>query len=59
MEALEELPDDQRRVVELRTLDGLPWREVGEHMERGAEAARLLHYRALLRLGRLLERRSL
>ena len=53
-EALETLREDQRRVIELRELDGLPFEDVGAVLGRSAEAARKLHMRALLQLGRTL-----
>ena len=54
VEALEEMPEDERRVIELRDLEGLAFAEVGEALGRSSEAARKLHQRALLRLGRQL-----
>ena len=54
VEALERLAADHRRVIELRDLEELPFREVGRRMARSPEAAQLLHARAMLRLGRIL-----
>jgi len=54
IEALEHLAADHRRVIELRDLEGLSFREVGRGMGRSAEAAQALHGRAMLRLGRSL-----
>ncbi len=53
-EALEALAPDYRRVIELRDLDGLSLRQVGDTMKRSEEAARKLHRRALIQLGRTL-----
>lgn len=54
VEAIEALAEDHRRVVELRDLDGLSFREIGEHMGRGEDAARMLHARAMRELVRRL-----
>lgn len=48
------LPDDWRTVIELKSLDGLTFEEVGRRMDRTAEAARKLWSRAIERLGELL-----
>jgi RNA polymerase sigma-70 factor (ECF subfamily) len=45
--ALARLPDDHRRVIELRYWRGLAFAEIGEAMGRSADAARKLWYRAL------------
>ena len=47
--AIERLPDDQRRVVELR-IAGLRGREIAEAMGRSHEAVRMLQHRALAHL---------
>ncbi len=49
-EALMRLPPDQRRVIELRQFEMLSSAEVGERMNRSAEAVRALLVRALKRL---------
>lgn len=55
MSALERLPDDMRRAVELRSLERLSFADVGQQLERSAEAARKLWVRAICRLQQLLE----
>lgn len=52
--ALELLGDEDQRVIELRHLEGLPFRAIGERMGRSEAAAQMLHARAVTRLGRLL-----
>jgi len=54
IEALLELAPDHRRVIELRDLDELRFREIAELMDRSEDAVHVLHTRALVRLGRLL-----
>ena len=56
-DALAELPADDRDVLVLRTLQGLEWGEVGHHMRRSPDAARVLWGRALRRLGSVIEER--
>jgi RNA polymerase sigma-70 factor (ECF subfamily) len=53
-EALERLPEDYRTVIELRDLEGLDYAAVGAGMSRSADAAQMLHTRALVKLGTLL-----
>jgi RNA polymerase sigma-70 factor (ECF subfamily) len=53
-QALNRLPDDQRRVVELRYLDGLALAEVAEKIGRTRPAAVGLLFRGLKRLRELL-----
>jgi RNA polymerase sigma-70 factor (ECF subfamily) len=48
--ALEQLPPEQRRAVELRVLDELPYGEVARRLSIGPAAARLRVSRALRRL---------
>jgi RNA polymerase sigma-70 factor (ECF subfamily) len=48
--ALERLPEDYRRVVELRNLQDLPYAAVAEQMGRSVEAVRQLWVRAVRRL---------
>lgn len=45
--ALARMPDDHRRVIELRYWRGLSFPEIGIEMNRSADAARKLWYRAL------------
>ena len=52
--ALAELPDDQRRVVELRYLNGLTVADVAEQIGRTRPAAVGLLFRGLKRLRELL-----
>jgi RNA polymerase sigma factor (sigma-70 family) len=54
--ALGRLPDDYRRVIELRDLAGKPWNEVGTALDRSADAARQLWYRAIAELRVVWER---
>lgn len=49
LEAIANLPGDQRRVIELR-MAGLKGREIAEEMSRGHDAVRMLQHRALGRL---------
>jgi len=53
--ALARLPDDMRRVVELRSLERMPFAEVGVQLQRSSEAARKLWVRAICRLQQLLD----
>lgn len=51
--ALEELRPEDREVIELRDLEGLPFREIARRMDRPSEgAAQAHHARALARLAR-------
>lgn len=51
------LPDDQRRVIELRYDEDLSFAQIAERLEhRDADAARLVHFRALKALRRGLPR---
>ena len=57
-EAVAELPDDYREVIVLRTYHGGSWEFVARSMgSPSSEAARLLHRRARIRLGRMLRDR--
>jgi RNA polymerase sigma-70 factor, ECF subfamily len=49
LEAIDGLPSDQRRVIELR-MAGLKGREIAEELGRSHEAVRMLQHRALDRL---------
>jgi RNA polymerase sigma-70 factor (ECF subfamily) len=53
--ALERLPDDQRRAVELHYLKGCTLAEVGQQLGRGKRAAAGLLFRGLKKLRQLLE----
>lgn len=55
--AIESMPPDQRRVIELRDLRQLPFTAVAREMARSSNAVQLLHTRAMTRLGRLLRER--
>lgn len=48
--ALANLPEDQRRAIEYRSFGQMSFGEVGERLERSAEAARKLWFRAVLAL---------
>jgi len=45
--AIDRLPEDHRRVIELRNIERLPFEEVARRMERSAGACRMLWMRAL------------
>lgn len=47
---LEQLPEDYREVLVLRHLEGLPFPEIAERMNRNAGAVRMLWVRALAQL---------
>ena len=47
---LAELPDDYRNVLVLRHLEGLPFKEIAEQMDRSEGAVRMLWLRAIDRL---------
>jgi RNA polymerase sigma-70 factor (ECF subfamily) len=49
-QALERLPEDYRRVITLRHLQGLSFDEIGNQMNRSANAAQLLWMRAIERM---------
>jgi RNA polymerase sigma-70 factor (ECF subfamily) len=55
--ALERLPEDQRRAIELRNHQGLSFAAVGEALDRSAAAAWKLWFRAVERLGQELKAR--
>jgi RNA polymerase sigma-70 factor (ECF subfamily) len=55
--ALERLPPDYREAIMLRHEQSLSWAEVGQIMERSAEAARKLWVRAIICLRQELKRR--
>ena len=54
-DAFEELPEDYRQVITLARIVGLPHAEIAAQMERSEAATRVLLYRALARLGRLMD----
>jgi RNA polymerase sigma-70 factor (ECF subfamily) len=58
-DALEKLPEDHRRVLELRSFRGLEWEEVAKLMDRSSEAVRKLWGRAVKNLGLLIEGKEL
>ncbi len=54
-EAIETLRDDDRRIIELRDLEGLSYRQIAEQLGGGSEGAiQMRHARALARLTRFL-----
>ena len=55
---LNELPDEQRRVIELRILAGLPVREVANAMDKSEAAIKMLQQRALKNLREKLQNRG-
>lgn len=55
-DALAHLPDDYRDVIVLRHIEGLPFEEVAERMERSSGAVRMLWLRALKSLRETLQR---
>jgi RNA polymerase sigma-70 factor (ECF subfamily) len=56
-DALAELPADYRDVIVLRQIEGLPFDEIAQRMQRSAGAARMLWLRALSNLRESLEKR--
>ena len=48
--AIERLPADYQQVIELRSLQGLPFEQVGQCLERSSDAARKLWSRAIEQL---------
>jgi RNA polymerase sigma-70 factor (ECF subfamily) len=54
-QALAELPEDHQQVIRLRHREGLSFPEIGERMDRSADAARMLWYRAFDRLSSEIE----
>jgi len=56
VEALAQLREEYQRVVELHWFEGLTFAEIGLRLDRSEEAARMLHARALVRLGDELKR---
>jgi RNA polymerase sigma-70 factor (ECF subfamily) len=56
-EALRHLPEPYARVIELHSLEELPFEEVAAQFGRSAEATRQLHRRAMARLERILRGR--
>ena len=46
-DALAELPDDYRQVILLRHIEGLPFEDVAQRMDRRRGAVRMLWLRAL------------
>ena len=53
--ALAQLQADHQQVIRLREFDDLPFNEVGQRMQRSADAARKLWSRAIDELGRILK----
>ena len=59
-ECLDQLPQHYKTVIVLRDYDGLEWLEVAQKMDKNTDsAARELHSRALLELGKLMRRRGI
>lgn len=56
--ALSELPPDQATIIKLRSLDRLSFSDAGKQMNRSAEAASQLWYRAIVRFEEALSRRG-
>jgi RNA polymerase sigma-70 factor, ECF subfamily len=57
-DALAGLPADYRDVIVLRHIEGLPFEEVAQRMDRTAGAVRMLWLRALKKLREVLERQD-
>ena len=55
-EAILRLPDDYRRVIQLRRFEELDTGEVGRRMERSANAVRILYFRAISALREEMDR---
>jgi RNA polymerase sigma-70 factor (ECF subfamily) len=55
-QAMAELTESERRVIELRNWQRLPFAEIGQQMDRSTDAARKLWSRAILRLQKKLDR---
>jgi RNA polymerase sigma-70 factor (ECF subfamily) len=53
--AMDRLSHDERKVIELRNWQRLPFAEIGRQMDRSAEAARKIWSRAIVRLQRILD----
>lgn len=53
--AMRVLSDQERQVIELRNWQRLPFADIGQRMDRSAEAARKLWSRAIIRLQRLMD----
>lgn len=53
--AMQQLSDPEREVLQLRNWERLPFAEIGNRMNRSADAARKLWSRAIVRLQRLME----
>lgn len=58
VEAIERLNPEHQETIELRDFEGLSFEQIGARMQRSANAAQLLHSKAMLRLGRLLDAAS-
>ena len=59
IEALATLDEDQRRALELRVVDGLPYAEVAKRLSCGEQAARQRVSRGLRKLALLLQERGI
>jgi RNA polymerase sigma factor (sigma-70 family) len=57
--ALTALPEDYRLAIELRSLEGLPFEEVGRALGRTAAAASKLWSRAIVKLAEEISRHEL
>ena len=57
VEALEFMDEGSRRIIELRAFERMSFRDIGEAMEKGEDAARMQYTRALVVLGRIVRRR--
>lgn len=54
--AMDRLPEEHRDVIISRYYLRMPWREIGEHLDRSEEAAQMLCRRALRKLREIYER---
>ena len=57
-EALAELPEDYRTVIQLRRIEERPLAEVAELMERTVDASRVMYWRAVKALKRIMRLRA-
>ena len=54
-EALQGLGPDHRQVIEMHTFEGATMKQIAERMGRSEDAVRMLHVRAMFKIGRMIE----